>query len=96
MGMMEIPEKILIVGLGSTGISVAKFLEKLGKAITITDMKEENELSGAITELKDIHYKACFGRHNLEDFLNNQMIVLSPGVDIEMPYVKAAREKGIK
>ncbi len=95
MMVMEIPEKILIVGLGSTGISVAKFLGKMGKTITITDMKEEKELSGAIAELKDVDFKACFGRHNMEDFLNTHMIVLSPGVDIEMPYVKAAKEKGI-
>lgn len=92
---MDIPEKILIVGLGNTGISVAKFLGKLGRTITITDMKGPAELSDALAELSGIHFKGSLGRHDLDDFLKNDMIVLSPGVDTEMSYIKEAKERGI-
>lgn len=93
---MDIPERILIVGLGQTGVSVARFLGKKGKAITITDMKPEKELAQTISELKDIRFTGHFGSHLRDDFLNNDMIVLSPGVDSELPYIKEALNKGIK
>ncbi|HPU30182.1 MAG TPA: hypothetical protein PLM71_07660, partial [Syntrophorhabdaceae bacterium] len=93
---MDIPDKILIVGLGKTGIAVAKFLSAQKKEITITDIKTEDALNNALSELKDIDFKSTFGTHNREDFLKNEMIVLSPGVDSEMPLIKEAKEKGIR
>ncbi|MCX8109737.1 MAG: UDP-N-acetylmuramoyl-L-alanine--D-glutamate ligase [Syntrophorhabdaceae bacterium] len=93
---MDIPDRILIVGLGKTGVSVARFLGRQGKTITITDTKGEQELSGAIAELRGIEFKGTFGGHNIDDFINNDMIVVSPGVDIEMPYIKEAVKRGIK
>ncbi|MCX7965547.1 MAG: hypothetical protein N2596_02840, partial [Syntrophorhabdaceae bacterium] len=89
---MDLPDKILIVGLGTTGISVAKFLASQKKNITITDIKTSNSLSNAISELKDIDFKATFGCHKREDFLTNELIVLSPGVDSNMPIIKEAKE----
>ncbi|HRV21530.1 MAG TPA: UDP-N-acetylmuramoyl-L-alanine--D-glutamate ligase [Syntrophorhabdaceae bacterium] len=93
---MEIPDRILIVGLGKTGVSVARFLGGQGKAITVTDTKTEAELSHAIAELKGVEFKGRFGGHNMDDFINQDMIVVSPGVDIEMPYIKEAVKRGIR
>lgn len=93
---MEIPDRILIVGLGKTGISVARFLAAQKKDITITDINDEKTLEPAVSELKGINFKATFGCHKREDFLTNEMIVISPGVDSEMPLLKEARESGIK
>ncbi|HPP06884.1 MAG TPA: UDP-N-acetylmuramoyl-L-alanine--D-glutamate ligase [Syntrophorhabdaceae bacterium] len=93
---MDIPDRILIVGLGKTGIAVAKFLAAQKKKITITDIKPQDALSHALSELKGIDFKATFGNHNREDFLKNEMIVLSPGVDSEMPLILEAKKKGIK
>jgi len=93
---MDIPDKILIVGLGKTGIAVAKFLAAQKKKITITDIKPEDALNDALSQLKGIDFKATLGTHLREDFLKNEMIVLSPGVDSEIPLIKEAKEKGIR
>lgn len=93
---VDIPDKILIVGFGKTGVSVAKFLAAQKKDITITDIKDEETLKSAISELKGIDFKATFGCHKREDFLKNELIVLSPGVDSEMPLIREAIKKGIK
>ncbi len=42
---MEIPDRILIVGLGTSGIAVARFLSRLGKTIGIADEKNEKDLA---------------------------------------------------
>ena len=93
---MELPRRILIVGLGASGVAVAKYLYKMGKQIAIADEKSESELSGRIAELSGIPYEAHFGPHQKKDFLSYPMIVLSPGVDSELPVLKQARNNGIR
>ena len=93
---MNLPDNILIVGLGATGIATAKFLNKMGKKITITDTKTAEELAGALKELHGIEFECRFGAHNKEDFLGYPLIVISPGVDSELPYLQKARKNGAK
>ncbi|MCX8021274.1 MAG: UDP-N-acetylmuramoyl-L-alanine--D-glutamate ligase [Syntrophorhabdaceae bacterium] len=93
---MGIPEHILIVGLGATGIAVAKFLNSLGKKIAITDEKKEEELKHALKELEGIGFQGMFGGHREEDFLKYPMIILSPGVDSNLHVIGEARRRGIK
>jgi len=93
---MVIPEEILIVGLGATGISTAKFLYKIGKHIAITDEKKEEDLENALKALEGIRFKALFGAHRQEDFLKYPMIVVSPGVDSNLSLLKEAKKQGIK
>jgi UDP-N-acetylmuramoylalanine--D-glutamate ligase len=93
---MNLPDDILIVGLGMTGVATARFLAKMKKKITIVDEKPEKDLSTQLKALEDIRFTGCFGRHRIEDFLAHPLIVLSPGVDSELPYLIEAREKGIK
>ena len=42
---MKLPDDVLIVGLGMTGVATALFLAKMGKKITIVDEKPEKDLS---------------------------------------------------
>jgi len=93
---MDIPDKILIVGLGATGIATAKFLSRMGKYITITDTKDETSLTDALAELKGIEFDGHFGGHRKDDFLSHRLIVISPGVDSELPELVEARQNGIK
>ena len=93
---MDLPDKILVVGLGATGIATAKFFARLGKKITITDTKKEEDLTAALTNLKDVRFEGHFGGHRVDDFLSHPLIVISPGVDSELPELKEARQRGIK
>jgi UDP-N-acetylmuramoylalanine--D-glutamate ligase len=93
---MNLPDKILIVGLGKTGVATAKFLSSLGKKITIIDTKTEEGLASALKELQGIKFEGRFGSNNREDFLNYPMIIISPGVDSEMPHLQEARKSGTK
>jgi UDP-N-acetylmuramoylalanine--D-glutamate ligase len=93
---MNLPDNILIVGLGKTGIATAKFLSSMGKKITITDTKTEEELSAALKELQGLKFEGRFGSDKREDFLGFPLIVISPGVDSEMPYLQEARKGGTK
>ena len=93
---MNLPERILIIGAGATGVAVAKFLHGIGKQIALADEKPESELASPLAELGRIPFTGYFGPHRKEDFLSCPMIVLSPGVDTELPLLKEARRKGIR
>ena len=94
-GNMQLPDDILIVGLGKTGVALAQFLAGAGKRITVADMKREEDLKAPLAELKGIDFKGSFGAHDKEVFLSHPMIVISPGVDSEDPLLREARAKGI-
>jgi len=93
---MNLPDDVLIVGLGITGVATARFLAKMGKKITIVDEKPESELTTSLKALEGVQFTGRFGSHIREDFLAHQFIVVSPGVDSELPFLREAKEKGIK
>jgi len=93
---MTLPDDILIVGLGMTGVATARFLAKMGKKVTIVDEKPEADLSASLGALEGIRFTGHFGAHRREDFLAHPIIVISPGVDSELPVLKEAKERGVR
>ena len=93
---MDIPDSILIVGLGASGIAAARFLAQLGKRIGLADEKSEAALDSALKSLDGIAFTGHFGPHRDEDFTAYPMIVLSPGVDSELPVMQRARKSGVR
>ncbi len=93
---MDIPDRILIVGLGTSGISAAKFLAGIGKKIGLADEKSEAELAETLKGLGGIPFTGHFGPHRSEDFAAYPMIVLSPGVDSQLPVLRDARKAGTR
>lgn len=88
-------KNIVILGLAISGVSTAKALYKLGANITITDMKSEEDLQDCIEELKDIDVKYVLGSNDV-DLDNTDLIVKSPGVPLEIPLLKRAKDKNIE
>lgn len=92
---MEVPQNILVVGLGASGIAVAEYLMTLGRIPVLTDQKSEKDVEQALARLNARSYRGSFGGHRREDFLAADLIVISPGVDTEMTLLREARERGI-
>ncbi len=90
----DIPDRVLVVGLGKTGVSLVKFLAGLGKQVTVADVKSERELSASLAELNGTPYVGHFGPHVKDDFLGHEMILVSPGVETNLPLLMEARAKG--
>ncbi len=88
-------KRILIVGLKRSGFGSALVLSKLGADVLVTDTQPEGMLREYIERLPQ-GVKVRVGGHEEEDFLNADMIVLSPGVRSDMEYLRKAEEKGIE
>jgi UDP-N-acetylmuramoylalanine--D-glutamate ligase len=89
---MELKDKkIVVVGLARTGVAVVRFLAQAGAQVTVTDMREEEALSEPLAELGDLEINLELGRHVPYSFLMADLIVVSPGVPMDIKPLEMAR-----
>lgn len=94
--MMELKNKrVLVVGLGKSGLSAAIFLRAKGARVTVSDTRSAVALAKEIPALLDAGIMVESGGHGLLTFRRQDLIVVSPGVPMETPEVKQAVAFGL-
>ncbi|MBI3753339.1 MAG: UDP-N-acetylmuramoyl-L-alanine--D-glutamate ligase [Deltaproteobacteria bacterium] len=88
-------KNVLVVGLAKTGVSTAKFLDKMGAVVTATDSSPASKIKG-IDELEKLGIEVEAGGHSMKHFLNADLIVLSPGVPSTIEPLKEAKKSGVE
>ncbi len=86
-------KRALVVGLASTGIAAARFLKKCGAVVTASDVKPIAGLKGA-GELVDMGVTVEAGADEPAGAQGAEMIVVSPGVPCDLPFLERARSRG--
>ena len=89
-------KKILVVGLGATGVAAAKFLAERGGIVSVTDSKDKKALFPEVKALKGYNINYFLGGHDEKVFLNQNLIVVSPGVPIQIEPIVKSIKAGIK
>ena len=88
-------KRVLVLGLGISGVSTAKALTKLGAKVVISDLKTEEELRNFLTEIRDMNLETYFGTNNVP-LDNIDLIVKSPGIPLTIDIIKEATKRGIE
>jgi len=88
-------KRVLVVGLGRTGVAVSLFGSAYGATVTAIDEKPESALAETAARLRAAGVKLELGAHNRAAFRNQDLIVLSPGVPAKLPPLELARAQGI-
>lgn len=88
-------QRVLVVGLARTGQAVALRLAREGAVLTLTDQRPPAEFGAVLKELVAQKMGLELGIHRPETFLNQDLIVVSPGVPWDMPQLDAARKRKI-
>jgi UDP-N-acetylmuramoylalanine--D-glutamate ligase len=88
-------KRVLVVGLARTGVATALFCAERGARVTATDARTENEIGEAIVLLRAAGVILELGGHRENSFLEQDLIVPSPGVPADTPLLQAARAKGV-
>jgi UDP-N-acetylmuramoylalanine--D-glutamate ligase len=88
-------KRVLVVGLARTGAAVSLFSAGYGATVTAVDEKPESELAETAARLRAAGVKLAFGAQDPAIFLEQDLIVLSPGVPADLPELEAARSRGI-
>ena len=85
-------KRVLVVGLGRSGIAAAQLCAAARARVTVTDKRD----AGALPGLEGLPPEVAreLGGHKRETFTGAHLIVLSPGVP-EIPELAAARAAGV-
>ncbi len=86
---------MLVVGLARTGVVTSLFAAGYGAAVTATDEKAESELGDTAERLRAAGVRLELGHHAEATFLDQDLIVLSPGVPLKLAPVALARSRGV-
>jgi UDP-N-acetylmuramoylalanine--D-glutamate ligase len=78
--------RVLVVGMGRSGVAAAKLALHAGASVTCTDQRGDVQpVEGA---------KLVYGRHDEADFRRAQLVIVSPGVPASHPLLAVARSSG--
>ncbi len=87
-------KRITVMGLGlfSGGVETVKYLVRCGADVTVTDLKDEKTLAPSLEQIRGLPLRIVLGRHEMGDFTRSDLVVVSPAVPGNSPYLKAATE----
>jgi len=89
-----IDKKILIVGLGKSGIAAAQALISIGAHVTIQDNKENEKIDPQLLSYLEGKNVKLYLNEIPEDMTEFDMLVLSPGVPPGLDFVEEAKAGG--
>ncbi len=87
-------KRVLVVGLGKSGVASALFLKSQGARVTVSDTKPQDQLKEEIPVLLDSGIAVETGGHGERTFQGQDLIVVSPGVPVDAPPLVQARALG--
>jgi UDP-N-acetylmuramoylalanine--D-glutamate ligase len=85
-------QQVLVVGAARSGVAAAYLLARRGAIVTLTDVKNEIAESA---ELGAAGVRLELGGHVATTFESSHLIVLSPGVPLDLPELARARAAGV-
>lgn len=86
--------RTVVVGLGRTGLSCARYLQSRGVAFAVIDSRSSPPQSAALRQLAP-QAQACFGGFDEALLDGAAQIVVSPGVSLREPFLISAAKRGL-
>jgi UDP-N-acetylmuramoylalanine--D-glutamate ligase len=88
-------KRILVAGIGKSGLAAARFLREHGARVTVSDSRPATVIA-ELPQLLDEGIMVETGGHGLLTFRRSDLIVVSPGVPQDVPELKQVRALGMR
>ena len=89
-------KKVLVFGTGISGIAAAKLLENVGAAVVLFDGNQELDKKHVLENFEADHMPELYvGELPEEVRAGLDLVVLSPGVPTDLPFVNELRDAGL-
>jgi UDP-N-acetylmuramoylalanine--D-glutamate ligase len=85
-------KRVTVAGAARSGLAAAELLARRGAHVTLSDTRVRVPEA---EPLRQLGVRLELGGHVRETFTDADLIVLSPGVPPEQPFVQAARDRGV-
>lgn len=95
LSWLEQYRHITVIGLGMSGVGVVKALAEKGIHLHVQDSREslaDIDTLRSLDAIQSIH----LGSFNEEQILASDLLIMSPGVSLQTPVIKAAIDAGIE
>jgi UDP-N-acetylmuramoylalanine--D-glutamate ligase len=88
-------KRVVVVGLGASGVAAARLCLRLGARVTATDTKTKDALGAEAASLEAAGVTLAVGGHGHAGFEAADLIVVSPGVP-SFPQLDEAEKRGVR
>ena len=89
-------KKVIVLGAARQGTALSRFLVGQGARVVLTDLHGPEALSADALTLKDAGVELCLGSHPLEMLEGADLVCVSGGVPLTIPFLQEATRRGIK
>lgn len=86
---------VIIIGAGRQGTALSRYLVEHGAQVTLTDNRTEDQI-GSLSDLCASGVKLSLGGHDPALLTGADLLCLSGGVSLALPFVREATAQGIK
>ena len=87
--------RIVILGMGRSGIAAARLLRRNGLAPTVSEMRPADQVAEALARLAPLGIETETGGHSAETLQRADLLVPSPGVSPEREPLRSALKRGV-
>ena len=88
-------KNITVFGANRSGIAISRLLHDLRARIVLTDTRDSEVLTNNISLLDGLSLQFCFGGHDETCIDNAELIVVSPGIPLDIPILVEAKSRNI-
>ena len=90
-------KRVTVMGLGlfGGGAGVARFLARRGADVVVTDLRDEDDLRDAVESLAGLPLTFRLGRHEDDDFIDADLVVVNPAVPPTSKFLRLALDAGV-
>ena len=85
--MSLVGQRVLVMGMGRSGVSAARYALAAGADVTVTDMRSDAPIVPGATHV--------YGEHRESDFTSADLVVVSPGIPAAAAPLTAAQAAGV-
>ncbi len=89
-------KKVLVVGMGKSGKAAVQAMLKLGAQVSVQDNKGEEKIEPQLLHFLKEKNVTCYLGCVPDDMSAFDMLILSPGVPVELEFIRKARDAGVE
>ena len=89
-------KKVIVIGAARQGLAISRFLSNRGAQVVLTDARPEVDFASERASLADLPIEFAFGGHPKSLLEGADLICVSGGVPLTIPFLVTAQNQGIK
>ena len=88
-------KKVIVIGAARQGTALSRYLASKGAQVILTDMHSLDDLPANLPDLEKLGIQLRLGGHPLELLESADLVCVSAGVPLTIPFIQAALQRGI-